>query len=117
MLGHRIERKCWRFWLGRCFALVASRLLKLKVYDTQCGAKLILNFDNLKPCLEKPFMSRWLFDVELIQRILKTGKLQVSDFFEEPLLMWTDVGGSTLKVKSFLVAFIDLIKIRINGIK
>ena len=116
LLGHHIERKHWRFWLSRCFALVASGLLKLKVYDTQCGAKLISNFDNLKLCLEKPFVSRWLFDVELIGRILKTGKLQVSDFFEEPLLKWTDVGGSTLKLKSFFVAFMDLIKIKINKI-
>ena len=117
LLGHRIERKCWRFWLGRCFALIASRMLRLKVYDTQCGAKLILNFDKLTLCLQKPFVSSWLFDVELIQRILKTGGLQVSDFFEEPLLMWTDVGGSTLKAKSFLMALVDLIKIKINGME
>lgn len=67
--------------------------------------------------LKKNHQLHWLFDVELIQRILKTGKLQVSDFFEEPLLKWTDVGGSTLKFRSFLVAFIDIIKIKINGIK
>ncbi len=115
LLGRRIERKCWRFWLGRCFALIASRMLRLNVYDTQCGAKLILNFDNLALCLQKPFVSTWLFDVELIQRILKTGGLQVSDFFEEPLLVWTDVGGSTLKARSFVTAFVDLIKINLRG--
>lgn len=117
LLGRKIQRKCWRFWLSRCFAFVASSMLKLKVYDTQCGAKLISNFDQLKPCLERPFVSRWLFDVELIQRALKTGGLEISDFFEEPLLTWTDVRGSTLKAKSFLVALMDLIKIKINGIK
>ena len=115
LLGHNINRKPWRFWLGRCFALVASGMLKLKIYDTQCGAKLIANFDSLHTCLQKPFVSRWLFDVELIQRLLKTGGLQVSDFFEEPLLKWTDVGASRLKFHSFLIAFVDLVKIKINS--
>lgn len=115
LLGRNIDRKRWRFWLGRCFALVASQMLKLKVYDTQCGAKLIAHFDKLPICLEKPFDSSWLFDVELIQRLIKQGGLQVSDFFEEPLLQWTDVGGSKVKARAFLVALKDLIKIKLKS--
>lgn len=111
LLGRAIERKKWRFWLGRSFALVASQLLGLKVYDTQCGAKLFLASESFAQCLNKPFFSRWLFDVELLQRLMGLGGLTPQDFFEEPLLRWTDVGGSKVKFRSVLVALWDLIKI------
>ena len=117
LLGRNIDRKRWRYWLGRCFALVASQMLRLKVYDTQCGAKLISNFRELKPCLEKPFESSWLFDVELIQRLIRIGNLKVEDFFEEPLLAWTDVGGSKVKARAFVVALFDLVKIKMKSFK
>lgn len=117
LLGRHIDRKRWRFWLGRCFALVASQMLKLKVYDTQCGMKLIANFENFKACVDEPFHSTWLFDVELIQRLLGIGKLSISDFFEEPLLAWTDVGGSKVKTRAFFVALYDLFKIKLHSIK
>ena len=117
LLGRNIDRKRWRFWLGRCFALVASQMLRLKVYDTQCGMKLIANFPTLKTCLDQPFESSWLFDVELIQRLLKKGQLEVSDFFEEPLLAWTDVGGSKVKAKAFFVALLDLVKIKLRSFR
>ncbi len=115
LLGRNIQRQRWRFWLGRCFALVATQMLKLKVYDTQCGAKLIENYPNLKLCLEMPFVSVWLFDVELIQRLKGVGHLTDHDFFEEPLLQWTEVGGSKVKAKAFVVALVDLIKIKMKS--
>ncbi len=117
LLGRNINRQRWRYWLGRCFALVASQMLRLKVYDTQCGMKLIANFPQLKSCIESPFASSWLFDVELIQRILKQGQLTIDDFFEEPLLEWTDVGGSKVKAKAFVIALFDLIKIKIRSLR
>ncbi len=115
LLGRHIDRKRWRYWLGRCFALVASQMLRLKVYDTQCGMKLLSNFNGFNKCIEKPFESSWLFDVELIQRMIKIGNLKVEDFFEEPLLAWTDVGGSKVKAKAFFIALFDLVKIKFRS--
>lgn len=112
LLGRRIERKRWRFLLGRAFAFVASSMLNLKVYDTQCGAKLMACFPGLDKCLQNSFQSRWLFDVELINRLIRTGGLTSEDFYEEPLRQWTDVGGSKVKFHSFIVACWDLIKIK-----
>ena len=40
LLGRRIGRNSVRRLLGRLFALVASSMLGVRVYDTQCGAKL-----------------------------------------------------------------------------
>ena len=111
LLGRRIRRSRWRFVLGRSFATIASFLLKINIHDTQCGAKVITNFAELQSCLERPFQSRWLFDVELISRLLKAGKLKRSDFFEEPLMEWADVAGSKIQARVLPWALFDLFRI------
>ena len=78
LLGRNIQRSRWRFVLGRSFATIASFLLKINIHDTQCGAKIIANFSQLQNCLDRPFQSRWLFDVELIHRLMKSWCLQCS---------------------------------------
>ena len=111
LLGRNIERTFWRFLLGRTFATIASFLLKINIHDTQCGAKIIANFGELASCLNRPFQSRWLFDVELINRLMKEGNLKKSDFYEEPLLEWADVAGSKIQASVLPMALWDLLKI------
>jgi hypothetical protein len=41
----------------------------VRVYDTQCGAKLFRRTPALAAALERPFRSRWAFDVELLGRL------------------------------------------------
>ena len=59
-----------RHYIGRIVATIISSLLKLAVYDTQCGAKFIKASDA-NYIFEFPFISRWIFDVEIIFRILQ----------------------------------------------
>ena len=115
LLGHHIKRTRWRFLLGRTYAKITSFLLKINVHDTQCGAKVIVNFDGLNDCLEHPFISNWLFDVELINRLIYTGNLTVDDFFEEPLLEWTDMAGSKIDARFFTTALWDLFRMIVSS--
>lgn len=116
LLGRRIERRPARHYLGRVFATVASLVLGLRVYDTQCGAKLFRATPQLRALFTTPFHSRWIFDVELLARMVRQrGEAglppAVQSIHEEPLKEWSDVGGSKLKAADFVVALVDLIRL------
>ena len=104
LLGREIQRSAHRHYLGRVFATAASLVLGIAIYDTQCGAKL---FRARQPLLsrlfDRPFGSRWIFDVEIIARYM-TEKGGSAGIYELPLWKWTDVGQSTVRPKDFLRA-------------
>jgi glycosyltransferase involved in cell wall biosynthesis len=111
-LGARIDRKASRHYLGRVFATGASLVLGLAVYDTQCGAKLFRDTPALRHALERPFSSRWAFDVELIGRLSSGGPgappITPERMLEVPLKSWVDVPGSKLSMRGALRAGVDL---------
>ena len=106
-LGSSIKRKRYRHVLGRIFATIASWILKLPVYDTQCGAKLFKR-EAAKKIFEKKFISYWPFDVELLCRL---KKYNYKNLYELPLVKWEDVKGSKLSLFDFIKVPIELIKI------
>lgn len=116
LLGHAIHRNPLRHYLGRCFATVVSMMLRMPVYDTQCGAKLFRANEDLHKVLEPPFTSRWIFDVEIIARFVDLRRGDPSfaalAIYESPLPQWEDVAGSKVGPLDFLVAALDLFKIR-----
>lgn len=116
LLGRAIERHAWRHYLGRVFATAASLALRLRVYDTQCGAKLFRASDRLAELFRDPFHARWIFDVELIARLIRQRRGTAlpgaeSVIYEYPLLEWRDVPGSKLKARDFARAAVDLMRI------
>ena len=112
-LGAEVKRKTMRHYLGRCFATVASMMLKLPVYDTQCGAKLF-RAEVVRDIFPEQFITRWLFDVEILARYKQrygVGRA-TEKIYEYPLFHWQDVDGSQLKSRDFFKAPVELMKIR-----
>lgn len=98
-MGACIERKWFRHYFGRAFATVASIILDLPVYDTQCGAKLIKR-DLALEIFDRPFISSWLFDIELLARIIESrGRKEAARIiYEYPLSKWEDIGKSKISL-------------------
>ncbi|RCS54295.1 glycosyltransferase [Bremerella cremea] len=116
LLGREISRRLTRHYLGRIFATLASLSLGLPVYDTQCGAKLFRVTPALSEVFDKPFASRWVFDVELLDRFLRLPIAadqppRGQQIVEVPLQKWTDVAGSKLGTLDCLQAAFDLLRL------
>ena len=117
LLGRRIRRRWIRHVLGRAFATAASLTLDLVVYDTQCGAKLFRVTPETASLFDRPFHTRWIFDVEILARMIAAtragGGLPAEEtLYEFPLDRWEDVAGSRLTSRDFLIAALDLAAIR-----
>ena len=115
LLGRQIERRGLRHYLGRVFATGASLTLGLPVYDTQCGAKLFRATAALRAVLAEPFLTRWVFDVEILARYLDGpgDRVQAARrIYELPLLRWTDVPGSKVRPWDFVRSGLELVRIR-----
>lgn len=111
-LGSSIDRRIARHVLGRIFAACASGILGLSVYDSQCGAKLFRR-DTVDVFFGQPFLTRWLFDLEMLVRLRNAIGLEAMDAAcEVPLSRWTEVGGSKLGLGEMIGVPIELLKIR-----
>jgi hypothetical protein len=112
-LGARVERSPLRHYAGRLFASLASIVLRLPVYDTQCGAKMFRGTNELAYAFAEPFLSKWIFDVEVIARLQRAAApASLSQrLFELPLREWRDVAGSKLSTSRGAAAFLELWRI------
>ena len=111
-LGSQIERRVARHVLGRLFAACASAVLGLSVYDSQCGAKLFRR-EMVPVFFGDPFLTRWLFDLEILVRLRNTvGIKAMHSAREVPLNEWREVGGSKLGLGAMGGVPLELLRIR-----
>jgi dolichyl-phosphate beta-glucosyltransferase len=93
-----IERSFLRHIVGRVIATIIDKKFNLGVYDTQCGAKIFKPF-LLEGVIQKPFLTKWFFDVEILWRIKTTHKDYKA--VEVPLNVWRNVKNSKISILSF----------------
>jgi dolichyl-phosphate beta-glucosyltransferase len=116
LLGHHIDRRPLRHWLGRMFANMAGILLGVGIYDTQCGAKLFRANQTCAALFAEPFRARWIFDVEMFARIVAASRQFGGPglehlVYEYPLDSWRDVAGSKLRPHDFIWSLAELTRI------
>ena len=113
LLGRHIQRDFLRQRIGAACSVLASLAIGTRVRDTQCGAKLFRSTPVTRHVFREPLLARWLFDVELFARLIRTWKA-VGDrpfsrhVFEFPLQRWDEIPGSSLKKMDFVKAAVEL---------
>ncbi len=112
-IDNYIDRKFYRFIIGRIIATLISRQLDLMVYDTQCGCKVFDN-ETSKLVFSEKFISTWLFDVEVFHRLTSIyGKDKMSVISREiPLKKWVDTDGSKVQFTYFFKMWYELFRIK-----
>jgi len=105
VFGSQIKRLSYRHYGGRVIATMIDMVLSLSIYDTQCGLK-IFSSTLAKPLFKDPFLSRWLFDVEIfIKMKMLYSRTELNSLMKEiPVSEWTERGNSKIR-------FMDVVKI------
>lgn len=112
LLGHAIERRPLRRLLGAGFSRVAALALATPLRDSQCGAKLFRVTPQLVSAIATPYLSRWIFEVELFARLQAlyrcSGGHWAKHVYEYPLESWTEMAGSKLRMFDMPRALVEL---------
>jgi glycosyltransferase involved in cell wall biosynthesis len=113
LLGRQVERKRLRRLLGNTFVTAASWMLGVSIHDTQCGAKMFRRSAPIESLFDRPFCSRWIFDVEILARLVQSNSPERPNplqhiVYELPLTRWREVEGSRLRAKDFVNAAFEL---------
>ncbi len=93
---------------SRIFNFFVRLFFKVKIKDTQCGAK-VLTRAAVQAVLPNIGITRWAFDVDLLFKLRRAGYRIV----EWPTT-WHDRGGSQLKIgRASLEMFVAIVRLRL----
>lgn len=101
-----------RFFIGRVLAFMNKLSLRLPIYDTQCGCKL-MSREIAEQVFLLPFISSWLFDIEIFWRILnnKSRAYFAKHTLEVPLNKLIERGPSSISRKALFKLPIEFLRI------
>ncbi len=111
-MGAKISKDSARAIISKMINLIIRFILKMPFNDTQCGAK-IMDVEIAKIVFNRPFLTRWLFDVEIFKRIgVNFGRKKALEIISEsPLDRWVHVDDSKLSMKDSFKIFFQLFDI------
>lgn len=94
--------------VSRIFNFLVRMLFKVKIRDTQCGAK-VLQGEAVREILPVLGLTQWAFDVDLLFKLRRAGYRIV----EWPTT-WHDVGGSRLRIgRASFEMFAAIVRLRL----
>jgi dolichyl-phosphate beta-glucosyltransferase len=99
----------YRKFQGRVFQVFANFILSSKFSDSQCGFKIFTSSSLNVPELQKPFLNRWLFDLEFLLR----HKYLDPTVLEIPLKNWVHKKESKLKYFDAAIILSSLVRLRL----
>ncbi len=114
-MGADITKESARKLISMSINLIIRTILKMPFNDTQCGAK-VMDKSLIPLLFNKPFITKWLFDVEMFMRMRKYyGKTKAKELIcEQPLKRWIHADGSKLSMKDSVKIVGQLAKIAIS---
>ncbi len=99
-MGANITKEDSRAIISKSVNLIIRRILGMEFNDTQCGAK-VMTREVAENMFNKPFLTSWLFDVEIFLRMKKFygDRQATAQICEQPLKRWVHEDGSHLSMK------------------
>jgi hypothetical protein len=116
LLGRSITRPLLRHYFGRVSATLISWALHLPIYDSQCGAKLFRANEQMRSLFEERFLSSWIFDVEILARMIRAHRDHLLGapeevIYELPLNEWHHKGESNVRASDYIKSLYQLLLI------
>ncbi len=108
-MGADITKESARKIISKTINLIIQRILRMPFKDTQCGAK-VMKRELVGKMFDKPFVTKWLFDVEIFIRMRKLfGRKQATaSICEQPLNRWIHADGSKLSYRDSIKIMLQL---------
>ncbi len=114
-MGANITKESARKIISMTINFIITTILGMPFKDTQCGAK-IMRKDLIPVAFNRPFLTKWLFDVEIFMRMKAYfGKQKAQEMIcEQPLKRWVHADGSKLSMRDSAKIGFQLFKIYWN---
>lgn len=106
-----VHQPAIREFAGRVFNLVMRLVTGLPFHDTQCGFKLFRH-DAACEIFRRQRLDGFGFDVEALYIAARLGYRTL-----EIPVRWDDVAGTKVSATGGLAAFLDILRVRVNGMR
>ena len=105
--GRDVVREAKRHYISRILITLIGFRYSFMPYDSQSGLKIFRVTQALDDSLKIPFRTKWLFDIELLNRLDR--KFNEKLIWEEPVMAWADKPGSHLRLRNFANVFKEVV--------